>query len=117
METAQGQFKSLMMNMFMMWMAGNSLHIFPIMMVGMAIWTPIGALMNMKNAFQRWEGPDTNLVLPKLIYTAIHIAGIVAGIYKCSNLGLVPNKVADWLVQEGIKPSVEFGGGGVPLYM
>ena len=48
MEVAQGQGKSLMMNMFMMWMAGNSLHIFPIMMVGMAIWTPIGAMMNMK---------------------------------------------------------------------
>ena len=33
MEVATGQGRGLMMNMFMMWMAGNSLHIFPIMMV------------------------------------------------------------------------------------
>merc|ERR1712166_507444 len=115
METAQGQGKSLMMNMFMMWMAGNSLHIFPIMMVGMAIWTPIGAIMNMKNAFRSFEGPDSNLILPKLIYAAIHLAGISAGIYKCSNLGLVPNQAADWLVQEGIKPAIEFSGGGMSM--
>jgi len=52
METAQGQGRSLMMNMFMMWMAGNSIHIFPIMMVGMAAWTPINALLQMKTGHQ-----------------------------------------------------------------
>jgi len=115
MEVAQGQGKSLMMNMFMMWMAGNSLHIFPIMMVGMAIWTPIGAMMNMKMAFARFESPDASLILPKLVYAAINCAGILAGLYKCSNLGLVPTQPADWLAQEGIKPAMEFGGGGLIL--
>jgi len=112
METAQGQGRSLLMNIFMMWMAGNSIHIFPIMMVGMALWTPISAMMNMKTAFAKFEGPGVNLILPKLMYAAIHIAGISAGIYKCSNLGLVPNKASDWLVHEGILPATEFSGGG-----
>jgi len=115
METATGQGKSLMMNLFMMWMAGNSLHIFPIMMVGMAIWTPISALMNMKNAFLKFEGEDANLILAKLVYLGIHLAGVGAGVYKCSNLGLVPNKASDWLVHEGIMPAVEFSGGGFAM--
>merc|ERR1712100_164303 len=66
MEVATGQGRGLMMNMFMMWMAGNSLHIFPIMMVGMAIWSPVAALLNMKNAFVRFESNEASLIMPKL---------------------------------------------------
>jgi len=43
------------------------------------------------------------------------MAGIMAGIYKCSNLGLVPNKPADWLAFEGIKPAMEYATGGAAL--
>merc|ERR1711998_683958 len=78
MEVAQGQFRTLGMNCFMMWMAGNSIHIFPIMMVGMAMWGPISSLMTMKNVFEKFEGPGTSLAVPKLIFLAIHIAGVCA---------------------------------------
>ena len=55
-------------------------------------------------AFMKFEGDGAQLLLPKVIYLAIHMAGIMAGIYKCNTLGLVPNKAADWLVHEGINP-------------
>ena len=51
----------------------------------------------------------------RIIYFGINMCGILAGIYKCSNLGLVPNKPADWLAFEGIKPAMEFAAGGVAL--
>ena len=37
--------KQVPMNLFIMWMAGNSISIFPIMMVGMMFIRPIQALM------------------------------------------------------------------------
>jgi hypothetical protein len=51
----------------------------------------------------------------RLTYFALNMAGIMAGIYKCSNLGLVPNKPADWLAFEGIKPAMEYATGGAAL--
>merc|ERR1711871_1667912 len=84
MEVATGQGRGLMMNMFMMWMAGNSLHIFPIMMVGMAIWSPVSAFMNMKQAFAKFEGDKANLL------TARH--------HMCSPFPLFPLSPPHWML-------------------
>lgn len=46
-EIALGPFKQLPMNLFITWMAGNSISIFPIMMVGMLLVRPIKALFSM----------------------------------------------------------------------
>lgn len=47
--------KSLPMNMFMMYMAGNTISIFPIMMVAMMVWRPIQAVMSVGNVFKPIE--------------------------------------------------------------
>ena len=47
--------KSLPMNMFMMYMAGNTISIFPIMMVAMMVWRPIKALMSVGAVFKPIE--------------------------------------------------------------
>lgn len=47
--------KSLPMNMFMMYMAGNTISIFPIMMVVMMAWRPMKALMAVNAAFKPLE--------------------------------------------------------------
>ncbi len=46
---ALGPWKQLPMNLFVMWMAGNSVSIFPIMMVGMMFFRPVQALMTFKD--------------------------------------------------------------------
>jgi len=112
-EIATGQAKSLMMNIFMMWMAGNSIHIVPIMFTCMALSAPITAIMNINTAYAKFHDVDTTL--PKLIYIAINLAGLAAGCYKCASLGLLPTKPADWLAADNIKPAMEFSGGGIPL--
>jgi hypothetical protein len=43
-EVAQAPFKNLLMMGFMMWMAGNTVHLFSIGITFSALWQPIGAL-------------------------------------------------------------------------
>uniref|UniRef100_F1LF93 ER membrane protein complex subunit 4 n=1 Tax=Ascaris suum TaxID=6253 RepID=F1LF93_ASCSU len=44
--------KSIPMNMFMMYMSGNTISIFPIMMIAMMAWRPVKALMSVNAAFK-----------------------------------------------------------------
>jgi hypothetical protein len=43
-----GPLKSLPMNLFMMYMMGNGISIFPIMMLGMLFWKPIQTIWDIK---------------------------------------------------------------------
>jgi len=45
-EVAQSPFKNLMMMGFMMWMAGNTVHLFSIGITFSALWQPISALQS-----------------------------------------------------------------------
>lgn len=47
---ALGPVKQVPMNIIIMWMAGNSISIFPIMMVGMMFFRPIQALIGIQNS-------------------------------------------------------------------
>ncbi|VDK62493.1 unnamed protein product, partial [Anisakis simplex] len=49
-EMALQPIKSLPMNMFMMYMSGNTISIFPIMMIAMMAWRPVKALMSVNAA-------------------------------------------------------------------
>ena len=44
-DIALGPIKQIPMNLFIMWMAGNTISIFPIMMVGMMFIRPIQAII------------------------------------------------------------------------
>lgn len=45
---ALGPWKQLPLNLLVLWMAGNSISIFPIMMVGMMLVRPVQAIFNCK---------------------------------------------------------------------
>jgi len=49
-DIALGPLKQLPMNLFIMWMAGNSISIFPIMMVGMMFIRPIQAFLSIQHS-------------------------------------------------------------------
>lgn len=49
-DLALGPFKQIPMNLFIMYMAGNSISIFPIMMVGMMFLRPVKALLAIKSS-------------------------------------------------------------------
>ncbi|XP_014921910.1 ER membrane protein complex subunit 4 isoform X2 [Prionailurus viverrinus] len=62
-DIALGPLKQIPMNLFIMYMAGNTISIFPTMMVCMMAWRPIQALMaiSAKDGVQWWRTASVNL--------------------------------------------------------
>ncbi|CAG5126604.1 unnamed protein product, partial [Candidula unifasciata] len=94
-EIALGPLKQVPMNMFIMWMAGSSISIFPIMMVGMMFFRPIQAMMAIQNTFKSIEGEQA--ILQKLVFCFGNIVCLVMAVYKCQTMGLLPTHASDWL--------------------
>ncbi|KAI1261049.1 hypothetical protein F5Y18DRAFT_214074 [Xylariaceae sp. FL1019] len=109
-EVALAPVKSLPMTFIMMYMSGNSLQIFSIMMVYMAFKNPIMGLLGTGQAFERFES-DTNKgkMLPvKLAYVAMQVVALAVGIWKVNTMGLLPTTRSDWLAWEAQREPLEF---------
>jgi ER membrane protein complex subunit 4 len=104
--------KQLPMMLFMMWMTGNGLHLFSIMMTGMALWTPVKSTMALNTAFQniRVPGRDIQLLQQKLVYLGCCVAGLCIGAWKLDKMGLLPLTSADWASMVPVNQYVEFSG-------
>jgi ER membrane protein complex subunit 4 len=105
--------KQMFMTMFMMWMAGSGVHIFSIMIVGMAVWTPIKAVTQVQTYFQAVQSDNLDLTQAKLIYIALNLAGLGVALYKCFTMGLLPLSSADWVSLVEPKRAAEMSGGGI----
>ncbi|EFN84454.1 Transmembrane protein 85 [Harpegnathos saltator] len=90
-DLALGPLKQVPMNLFIMYMAGNSISIFPIMMVCMLIIRPVKALFTLQ---QR------------------QLVNIALALYKCQSMGLLPTHASDWLAFVEPQARVEYSGGG-----
>lgn len=91
-EVALGPIKSLPMTAIMMYMSGNSLQIFSIMMVFMAFKNPIMGILATNQAFERFE-TETNkakIVQVKLAYVVMQLVALALGIWKVNSMGLLP---------------------------
>lgn len=108
--------KQLLMTAFMLWMSGNSLQIFSIMMLGMAFFQPLTKMFNVNQEFQRFESKaidhSVNLTIPKLVFVASNMAGVCLALYKCQSMGLLPTSAADWLPSD-VRHNYDFSGGQV----
>ncbi|KAG9680060.1 hypothetical protein KCU87_g223, partial [Aureobasidium melanogenum] len=89
-EVAIAPAKQLPMNAFGMYMSGNSLQIFSIMMVFMLFKGPIQALINIQNVFSRFEteGTRDRLIMVKLAYVACNFLALALGIWKVNGMAL-----------------------------
>ncbi|KAI1108712.1 hypothetical protein F5Y14DRAFT_70631 [Nemania sp. NC0429] len=108
-EVALAPIKSLPMTFFMMYMSGNSLQIFSIMMVYMAFKNPIVGLFGTSQAFERFES-DTNkakILQVKLAYVAMQLVALGVGIWKVNGMGLLPTTRSDWLAWESQRDPLE----------
>lgn len=91
-ELALGPVKSLPMTGIMMYMSGNSLQIFSIMMVFMAFKNPIMGIIGTGQAFERFE-TETNrakMLQAKAAYVAMQLVALALGIWKVNSMGLLP---------------------------
>ncbi|XP_045191495.1 ER membrane protein complex subunit 4-like [Mercenaria mercenaria] len=113
-DVALGPLKQIPMNFFIMWMAGNTISIFPIMMVGMMFFRPIQALMSASNtAFKMIEGSQH--ILQKFVYMFGNIVCLALAVYKCQTMGLLPTTPSDWLAFVEAQRRLEWSGGGALL--
>ncbi|KAI9598283.1 hypothetical protein BDF19DRAFT_431955 [Syncephalis fuscata] len=105
--------KSLPMNGFMLWMSGNGVQIFSIMITAMLFFQPVKAIMSLNTAFERFEIKGTRtageLTLPKLVFVLMNVLTILLGIYKLSAMGLLPTATSDWLAFMEPKKILEHG--------
>ncbi|KAI9692898.1 MAG: hypothetical protein M1822_004892 [Bathelium mastoideum] len=108
-ELAIAPAKQLPMNGIMMYMSGNSLQIFSIMMVWMLFKNPITAIVNINPTFARFEteGTKANMLLVKLIFVATNLLALALGIWKVNGMGLLPTTRSDWLAWEAEREPLE----------
>ncbi|KAJ5569747.1 ER membrane protein complex subunit 4 [Penicillium hispanicum] len=108
-EIAIAPSKQLPMNGIMMYMSGNSLQIFSIMMVFMLFKGPIQGLINTNAAFAKYETPSTRarLVGVKAIYVLMQLLLLALGIWKVNAMGLLPTTRSDWLAWETERQPLE----------
>lgn len=108
-EVALAPVKGLPMTAIMMYMSGNSLQIFSIMMVFMAFKNPIVGLMNTNQAFERFQ-TDSNsgqILQTKLVYVAMQFLALAVGVWKINSMGLLPTTRSDWMMWESLREPVE----------
>ena len=75
-----------------MYMSGNSLQIFSIMMVFMLFKNPITAILNIQRTFIPFEtaGNKDQMILVKLMFVATNGLLLALGIWKVNGMGLLP---------------------------
>ncbi|XP_017769831.1 PREDICTED: ER membrane protein complex subunit 4 [Nicrophorus vespilloides] len=112
-ELALAPLKQVPMNLFIMYMAGNSISIFPIMMVGMLCMRPIQALFSINSTFKLVE--DSSAAAQKLVYLLGNFINIGLALYKCQSMGLLPTHSSDWLAFVEPQTRQEYLGGGIML--
>lgn len=80
------------MNAIMMYMSGNSLQIFSIMMVFMLFKGPIQGLIGTNAVFSKLETDSTRskLVMVKAVYVLVQLGLLAMGVFKVNAMGLLP---------------------------
>lgn len=91
-EVALAPVKGLPMTAIMMYMSGNSLQIFSIMMVVMAFKNPLMGLMNTNQAFEKFQTPHngSDIFQVKALYVVCQLVALAVGVWKVNNMGLLP---------------------------
>ncbi|XP_015794573.1 ER membrane protein complex subunit 4 [Tetranychus urticae] len=110
-EIASGPIRQLPMNLFIMYMAGNSISIFPIMMIGMLFLKPVKALLQINATFKLIEGNQS--LFQKFVYLLGNLLCLALALYKCQSMGLLPIHPSDWLDFVEPQPRIEFSGGSL----
>lgn len=91
-EVALAPVKALPMTGIMMYMSGNSLQIFSIMMVFMAFKNPIMGLMATNQAFEKFHSEKNagQILQTKLVYVVMQLVALAVGVWKVNSMGLLP---------------------------
>ena len=90
------------MNLFIMYMSGNTISMYPIMAVGMMVYRLINQLFSVGTAFKALDNVDgggggiANLG-QKCVFVLGNLVGVGLALWKCHGMGLLPTHTSDWL--------------------
>ncbi|KAI9013267.1 hypothetical protein BC832DRAFT_590220 [Gaertneriomyces semiglobifer] len=124
--------KSIPMNGFMLWMSGNSIQIFSVLITVMLLWNSLKAIMNVNSVFERFSSKEQGvarpqglaalmelskdpLLYPKVIYVILQCGCLALGVWKCGAMGLLPTATSDWLAFMEPKKILEHALGGTVI--
>lgn len=96
-DIALGPIKNVPMNMFVMYMTGNAISIFPIMMTIMMAIRPIKTLFSVGTTFKALDSEGSSNIGQKLVFILGNLVHIALAMYKCHSMGLLPTHASDWL--------------------
>jgi len=98
-DTALAPIKQAPMNLFIMYMSGNTISIFPIMMVVMMAVRPFKTLLSMSTTFKTLDADTgaTSAFGQKIVFVLGNLANVVLAVYKFNSMGLLPTYASDWL--------------------
>ena len=92
----KGQLSSLLSTFFMLYMTANSLQIFPLIMLSMTAWTPVRSIFAINSTFARYEKTGVACHLPKFCYFVLNLIAIMAVVWKCNKMDLIPLEWIDY---------------------
>ena len=75
------------MKAFLLWMSGNQIHIFPIIITVMALAEPLKSLLSTNASFEQFEKEGISVILPKIMFVILNSAGLGIAMAKCYWLG------------------------------
>ncbi|KAJ3410890.1 hypothetical protein HDV05_003108 [Chytridiales sp. JEL 0842] len=112
--------KALPMNGFMLYMSGNSVQIFSVMVTVMLLFNAAKAIVAIQQAFEKFaietKEKASNgvqgflkdpLLLPKISFVVLQILTMGLGVYKLGAMGLLPTSHSDWLAFLPAKKKLE----------
>ena len=110
---ALSPWKSLPMTLLVMFMAGNQIGVFPIMMIGMMAYRPLQALWSSKDVFQQLKGDQA--ALQKVAYVGANLVSLGLAGWKLHTMGLLPTAQSDWVELMQAREVMEYSTGGIAL--
>lgn len=99
--------KGLPQMMFIMWMAGNQISIWSIMMVGYMVFRPIKAVFTVTSTFETIKGDLA--IVQRAVYLFGELVCCALALYKVQAMGLLPLNPSDWAASEQPPRWLEYG--------
>jgi hypothetical protein len=95
------------MNAFMLWMSGNSVQIFSILITVMMFYNAIRGILSTSTGkatfltlvFEKftYSGTVDPFKMAKLVHVAMQLLLVALAVWKCSAMGLLPTATSDWI--------------------
>jgi len=96
-DLALGPIKQVPQNLFVMYMSGNTLSIFPIMMVIMMAVRPFKTLFSVNATFKNLDADGSSHLGQKAVFILGNLVNVGLAMYKCHSMGMLPTYASDWL--------------------